>query len=257
MPSGSDPSPDPAADPPLTRPARLARVLLIAFGVLALLWPAPAFAQSTPPGVDAGDQLLLTKVRQAGLWEMPAGLWAETRGASPQVKAVGEALMVDHGRIDVLTRQLAAKLGVALPDEPSAEQQGWLNELQNAATPQDFDRIFANRLRAAHGQVFAIIASVRAGTRNPEIRNYATVANQAVLRHMTLLESTGLVDYSALPQSSGSTTAAPAGAALDLRTTDILTAAVVTLLLGGATTFGVRYVKSGRRLRPKSGESHG
>ncbi|MFI5612185.1 DUF4142 domain-containing protein [Amycolatopsis sp. NPDC051903] len=221
----------------------------------------PQGTASAQIGVDAGDQLLLVKVRQAGLWEMPAGTWAETRGASPQVRAVGAAIMVDHGRLDVATRQLAAKLNVALPSEPSAEQMGWLAELQNAPTPQDFDRIFANRLRAAHGQVFSIIAQVRAGTRNPEIRAYATVANQAVLRHMTLLESTGFVDFTALPQSAVSSSAAPAGAALDLRTSDVLTAALLFLLVGGATLLGVRYVKSGRlrggRLRPNSGENHG
>ncbi|WIX78331.1 DUF4142 domain-containing protein [Amycolatopsis carbonis] len=237
---------------------RFLRVVFVVLAAVVVLQPAPASAQT---GVDAGDQLLLVKVRQAGLWEMPAGTWAETRGASPKVREVGAAIMVDHGRLDVMTRQLAAKLNVALPAEPSAEQMGWLNELQNAPTPQDFDRIFANRLRAAHGQVFSVIAQVRAGTRNPEIRAYATVANQAVLRHMTLLESTGFVDFSALPQANVASSAAPAGAALDLRTGDVLTGALLILLVGGATLLGVRYLKSGRlrggRLRPNSGETHG
>ncbi|MEV6898221.1 DUF4142 domain-containing protein [Amycolatopsis sp. NPDC051372] len=235
------------------------RVVLVVFAAVVVLQPQPPASAQT--GVDAGDELLLVKVRQAGLWEMPAGTWAETRGASPKVREVGAAIMVDHGRLDVLTRQLAAKLGVTLPTEPSAQQLGWLNELQSAPTPQDFDRLFANLLRAAHGQVFSVIAQVRAGTRNPEIRAYATVANQAVLRHMTLLESTGFVDYTALPQSAVADSAAPAGAALDVRTTDVLTAALLILLVGGATLLGVRYAKSGRlrggRLRPDSGETHG
>ncbi|MET7994157.1 DUF4142 domain-containing protein [Amycolatopsis sp. NPDC005232] len=233
------------------------RLVLVVFAALVMV-PAPASAQT---GVDAGDQLLLVKVRQAGLWEMPAGTWAETRGADPKVREVGAAIMVDHGRLDVLTRQLAAKLGVVLPAEPSAQQMGWLDQLQKAPTPQDFDRLFANLLRAAHGQVFSVIAQVRAGTRNPEIRAYATVANQAVLRHMTLLESTGYVDFSALPSSAVADSAAPAGSALDLRTSDVLTAALLFVLVGGATLLGVRYAKSGRlrggRLRPNSGETHG
>lgn len=62
-----------------------------------------------------------------------------------------------------------------------------------------FDRTFANRLRAAHGKVFGAIAAVRAGTRNETIRSFAQHTNQVVMRHITLLESTGLVDYEDLP----------------------------------------------------------
>jgi hypothetical protein len=50
--------------------------------------------------------------------------------------------------------------------------------------------------------VFSVISQVRAGTRNDRMRAFATTANQVVLRHITLLESTGLVDYSRLPEPS-------------------------------------------------------
>ncbi|MEC3976044.1 DUF4142 domain-containing protein [Amycolatopsis sp. H20-H5] len=222
-------------------------VLLLALSVLTQL-AATGNARAAQP-LTTTDQTLLTKVRQAGLWEMPAGRWAETRGASPRVKEVGMMLMIDHGRLDTATRALAAELTVALPAQPTAEQQGWLNEMNAAKTPAEFDQIFVNRLRAAHGTVFSVISAVRAATRNDKIREFATTANQAVLRHISLLESTGLVDYGRLPDAvlPAATTTPLASAALDIQATDILTGVVLAVVLGGTTVFGLRLIRGSRR----------
>ncbi|MYV92272.1 hypothetical protein GT350_18860, partial [Streptomyces sp. SID1034] len=59
-----------------------------------------------------------------------------------------------------------------------------------------------NLLRAAHGKVFALVAQVRATTRNSLVRDLANDANRTVLDHMTMLEATGLVDFDALATPS-------------------------------------------------------
>lgn len=139
------------------------------------------------------DKTFLVKVRQAGLWEIPAGDLAQTHASSEQVKRAGPHLLDGHSHLDQLVREDAKMLGVTLPDQASAEQQGWVRQLTNAQG-LEFDKLFANLLRASHGKIFATIAEVRAGTRNDVIRRHATQANQTVLDHMTVLEDTGLVD---------------------------------------------------------------
>jgi predicted outer membrane protein len=153
----------------------------------------------TPSGpLGPADRDLLVKVRLAGLWEAPVGHLAQDHAQSNRVKEVGAHLEHDHLALDEQVRAVAARLRVPLPTVPSAEQQGWVTEL-SGKFGADFDVTFANRLRAAHGKVFAVIATVRAGTRNDTVREFATTANSVVLKHMTLLESTGLVDYPDLP----------------------------------------------------------
>jgi hypothetical protein len=44
-----------------------------------------------------------------------------------------------------------------------------------------------------------VVAAVRAGTRNDMVRSFAETAVTVVMKHMALLESTGLVDFGALP----------------------------------------------------------
>ena len=76
----------------------------------------------------------------------------------------------------------------------------------SAANGQDFDQKFANILRLAHGQVFSVIAQVRATTRNSLVRELADQANATVLDHITVLEKTGLVDFDRI---AADTTASP------------------------------------------------
>ncbi|MER7659999.1 MULTISPECIES: DUF4142 domain-containing protein [unclassified Streptomyces] len=139
------------------------------------------------------DKTFLVKVRQAGLWEIPAGKLAQTHASSESVKRAGLHLIDGHSKLDQLVREDARILGVALPDEATAEQQGFVRQMENARGAE-FDRIFANLLRASHGKIFATIAEVRAGTQNDLIRRHARQANQTVLDHLEVLEDTGFVD---------------------------------------------------------------
>jgi predicted outer membrane protein len=173
-------------------------------GALPAGWTLTPYGPLTP-----ADRDLLVRVRQAGLWEMPAGLMAQTQAASGRVKTVGAQLMADHHGLDVQVQELAGKLGVTLPDQPNKDQQGWLAEMRDKVG-NGFDTVFANRLRAAHGKVFSIVSAVRAGTSNDLIREFGQTAVNVVMKHMTLLESTGLVDYAALPTAPAATPQTPA-----------------------------------------------
>lgn len=162
------------------------------------------------------DRDLLAKVRQAGLWEIPTGQQAQQRAGSERVKDVGMHLVEDHTKLDKVTLKLAARLNVVLPSQPTTDQQGWMAQL-STKTGADYDQAFAQLLRAAHGKVFSVVAAVRAGTRNEEIRAFAQHAVGVVMKHMTLLESTGLVDYSGLPEPPTPSPVPPAPVAAEQR----------------------------------------
>jgi putative membrane protein len=154
-------------------------------------------------------------VRRAGLWETPAGQQAQKKAGDARVKDIGAHIAQEHIDLDIKVREIAEKLNVDLPNQPNADQQLWLKEMDDAQTPEEFDKLFVARLRGAHGKVFQTIAEVRANTKNDDMRAFATEANTIVLRHQTYLESTGLVDYSNLanPTASGSAPAAGTGGA--------------------------------------------
>ncbi|MGW5746977.1 DUF4142 domain-containing protein [Amycolatopsis sp. NPDC003861] len=166
------------------------------------------------------DRDFLVKVRQAGLWELPTGRQSLEKSSNSKVKEAGMHLIDGHTLLDNMVRDIASQLNVTLPDKPTSEQQGWLDELAQAEG-EDYDNVFANRLRAAHGKVYGFAAQIRAGTRNSLVRSMATQAMTTVFDHIKMLEATGLVAFEALPSPSlaaaaSSTKAAPAGANQDV-----------------------------------------
>ncbi len=195
---------------PVSRAVRWIGALAVAAVVLiAVLSPsAPTAAPAVDPvGVSQtefgpltpADVDLLVKVRQAGLWEMPTGQQMQQRATSEVVQEVGRLISSEHNELDGIVRDTAEQLGVSLPSQASDQQQAWMAEI-SAASGSDYDRVAVNILRQAHGKVLPVIASVRSGTSNELVREFATTSAQFVTRHHEYLESTGLVDFAALAE---------------------------------------------------------
>jgi predicted outer membrane protein len=199
--------------PMLRRIPRLLRISLIAAVLLAVsasvyqTWiagNAGLGTTQTPYGpLSQGDVDLLNKVRQANLWEEPTSQQAAEMASSPQVRDVASKLAAEHAELDIETRRVADQLGVKLVSNPSTLQQGWMNQI-NAQTGSNYDRTFVMLVRGAHGIVLPVINDVRVSTRNDLIRQFAETTDAFVTRHCNYLESTGLVDYTALPTTQAS-----------------------------------------------------
>jgi predicted outer membrane protein len=193
--------------PRLLRFSLLAAVLLAVSASVYQTWIAGSAGlgtTQTPYGpLSQGDVDLLNKVRQANLWEGPQSQQAAEMATSPQVRDVASKLAAEHAELDVETRRIADQLGVKLVSQPSTLQQGWMNQI-NAQTGSNYDRTFVMLVRGAHGIVLPVINDVRVSTRNDLIRQFAETADSFVTRHCNYLESTGMVDYTALPTTQSS-----------------------------------------------------
>jgi putative membrane protein len=164
--------------------------------------PVPPTTGLTDTGagtVTPADIEFVIRVRLAGLWEIPASNMAIDKSDDPKIVNVAKNISAQHVLLDKFDREAAKKLNIQLPNTPNGDQLGWLAEMKTASTPAQFDDIYVERLRAAHGKIFPAIATIRASTRNDTVRLLAQEANQFVATHMTLLESSGIVDYGALP----------------------------------------------------------
>jgi predicted outer membrane protein len=206
--------------------------------------------------ISEADRDFVVKVRLAGLWEIPAGEMAQDKSGSSRVKQIGRNIADQHIALDELTRNAAKKLDIKLPAEPNEDQQGWLDEMREAEGA-DFDEIYIDRLRAAHGNIFPAIATIRSSTRNDTVRKLAQQANQFVMTHMTLLESSGIVDFRALPTApapgaaaSGSSAPAQVLSANEVASPSAVNMPLVLVALAaglGAGVFATRQVVRNRR----------
>jgi predicted outer membrane protein len=168
-------------------------------------------ANAAIPGFDDGvrdtrygplapsDVDFLRKVRLAGLWEGPSGRQAQTRSQNQAVREAGQHMVAGHAELDARVVAIGEELEVALPVEPTGEQKGWMAEMTAADSPAEYDRVFIDRLRVAHGKVYGLVAQIRAGTRNSMIRSFSQRTMEIVLDHILMLEKTGMVDWSTVP----------------------------------------------------------
>jgi putative membrane protein len=161
-----------------------------AVGFAVVSQAQPQVSQQSAQAITTLDREFLTVINFANLWEVPMGDLAAKRGTTQRVRDVGATIASDHRKLTTAVRDLAGKYGITLTDTPSSSTAKWMNEIR-AASGDQFDKIFADRLRAAHGTVFSLVAEIRAGTRNSAIRDFAATANNIVMKHMSLLESTG------------------------------------------------------------------
>ncbi len=205
----------------LATPARLL-VALVGCALAVLLNTGSAIGQpatpstpiSTPPPGSGGtgdevvqtqwgplgpaDRDFMNRVKQAGLWEKPSGEKAKAKRADqPKIQEAAKHLIEGHTLLDNVVNRAGVLLGVTLPTEPTDEQKSWLAEM-DAANGDEFDAVFANRLRAAHGKVYAFAAQIRAGTKNELIRILSTQAMITVFDHIKVIEDTGKVDFAGL-----------------------------------------------------------
>jgi predicted outer membrane protein len=169
--------------------------------ILSTAMPGANTVQARFGFIDDTDRLFLVKVRQAGLWERPTCLRAQEQSTNDRMKEICRLIAEDHKALDEEGRFVAQQLNVAVPNQPSDEQQSWMREFW-LMRGHDFDVTAVKWLRSAHGGVFSAIASVRANTRNEMMRLFAERANTMVNKHMTLLESTGLVQFDSLPHAA-------------------------------------------------------
>jgi predicted outer membrane protein len=233
----------------------LVAILGLTFTVVMGAFFAPAMAAAggdLPPGyvntpsgpLGPADRDLIVRVRLAGLWEMPAGDMARKKGTA-KIQEIGDKINNEHHDLDEQVRKVAATLGVALPDVPNSDQQSWLNEMNAAPAGAAFDRVFIDRLRAAHGKIFPAIAAVRSGTRNSVVRDFAEVGNTFVMRHMGYLESSGIVTWDQLDLPP-----VPAGTPVDYRRNGSgVDPIVIWLVLGIAVIAGLVTTVRAVRLR--------
>ncbi|MDX2681676.1 DUF4142 domain-containing protein [Streptomyces sp. NY05-11A] len=138
------------------------------------------------------DRDFVVKVRAAGLWEYPLGELAMEKGETAEMKEAGKHLIVGHAGLDEMCRKIAPMLNITLPNQASPQQQ--FVATSAAESGRQFDSTAANIMRVTHGQIFPVIAKIRATTRNTLVRQLADLANDTVLDHITVLENTGVIN---------------------------------------------------------------
>ena len=122
---------------------------------------------------------------QANLAEVEAGRIASQKAQQPEVKKFAERMVQDHGRKLEDLKALAEKKGVAAPNQPSGEQQAMLKKLQ-AASGEEFDRVYMSEMVKAHGEVLQSTRKVAREAKDPDLRAAAQKSAPGTEEHLKM-----------------------------------------------------------------------
>lgn len=182
--------------------ARAVTALSAAVGV-TMLTPTAAFA--APPGpLGPADNDFLAKAHAAVAYAAAASELTQANGSAGAVKSIAKQIAVQDKQLGTAVKDAAARLQIALPAGAAV-----VDELK-AVKGEQFDLAYVEKVRAAEGHLLELAASARVHTRNAIVRDLAQRTTTAMMTQIPLLESSGLIDYTALPPATLPVTVAAA-----------------------------------------------
>lgn len=125
------------------------RLGLLAALVLVGIAPAAAAQAAVQPSQQ--DTQYLQAIHQVNLFEISKGEMAGQKAQDQGVQNLGQQIGTDHTQLDETVQQVANQLGVELADEPTADQQDAMDQMNNASGEQ-FDQLWVTSNLTAHVQ---------------------------------------------------------------------------------------------------------
>ena len=165
---------------------RLALIGIAGAG-LALTATGVAGATTTTAAPNAVDRAFLVGAHQSNLAEIAAGRAAQQKATTDVVRQHGEIFIRDHTRLDANVRQVAARLGVELPNAPSPAQQAQLAAV-SAQSGAAFDRAWLTQQLASHRASLALGNTELAQGADATVKGLASASAPVIKMHLSMLE---------------------------------------------------------------------
>jgi putative membrane protein len=135
----------------------------------------------------AWDEEWLTTSLEGDLFEIAGGKIAQSHSSNSTVKALGAKLISDHSKSFSDGAEVAKKLGIEVPDEPTPSEQ-WELQAVGSVSGSTFDKAYTSLEVADHKQdIKETKAELEKGC-NPLVRHEAAEDLPVLEEHLKLAE---------------------------------------------------------------------
>jgi putative membrane protein len=149
------------------------RKALFMLAAMALTVAGGSAARAQTDTVSDQDKTFLKGQQETNIAEVALGKVAIERATSEKVRALATTLMSDHQQVMELNRALSSKLGLPIPEQPSAEQQAGAEKIksQNGAA---FDAAYVAAQVEGHTKSVSKAQQEISSGSHPEVKAFAT-----------------------------------------------------------------------------------
>lgn len=144
---------------------------MLAAMALALVGGGSARAQTET--ISEQDKTFLKGQQETNIAEVALGKVAIERATTETVRELAKKLLADHQQVMELNRALTTKLGLPVPDQPSAEQQA-TGEKVKAQTGAAFDAAYVAAQVEGHTKSVSKAQQEISSGSHPEVKAFAT-----------------------------------------------------------------------------------
>jgi putative membrane protein len=164
----------------------MSRILVL---VLAASLMTQVVAQQTPPTPTASD--FIVKAAEAGMKQFELGQLASDKASTPDVKALGRRLVVDHSILNEELIKLARSKGVALTvtlrtDPTVLLKPGAASTALATVEGPAFDRAFIDQMVKDHQEAFDLFKTEADEGKDAEIKDWAEKKLPTLKEHLRL-----------------------------------------------------------------------
>lgn len=138
-------------------------------------------------GQQMKDKMFVRKAAQGGLAEIELGKLAVEKGASEDVKAFGQKMVDEHGKLNEEIGRLADSIGARLPKTMSKDQQAVYDKLKSL-TGEEFDKEYIVCMVKDHHADLREFRMESNSTSDPDVKDAVDKAAHVIREHMVAID---------------------------------------------------------------------
>jgi len=149
------------------------RKTLFILAAMAVAVGGGGAARAQTDTISDQDKTFLKGQQETNIAEVALGKVAIERATSEKVRALATMLVSDHQQVLELNRALSSKLGLPIPEQPSAEQQATAEKVK-AQSGAAFDAAYVAAQVEGHTKSIGKAQQEIASGSHPEVKAFAT-----------------------------------------------------------------------------------
>lgn len=138
--------------------------------------------------VSSADKKFMEEAAQGGMAEVKLGELAATKGATPEVKAFGQRMVVDHGKANNDLKTLAAGKNVTLPTDVNSEQKEMYDKLSKLSGAA-FDSAYVKGMVDDHEKDVAEFKKQSESATDADVKAFATKTLPTLESHLDQIKT--------------------------------------------------------------------
>jgi putative membrane protein len=158
---------------------------LAAVAALAFLASAPAPARAADKKLGNADEMFVMDAAAGGLSEVELGKLAETRAASPDVKAFGQRMVQDHSKANEQLWSIAKDANIQLSSTLKGKHKEMYDKLA-ALSGADFDKHYMHHMVLDHKEDVEAFKKEAANGTDPKVKAFAANTLKVIEQHYEL-----------------------------------------------------------------------